>query len=252
MADFTGKRCVVTGAGSGLGREVALRLGEAGARLCRVDRDADALASEPARDGDLRVVLDVSDDAAVAKLAADVEATFGGLDILVNAAGMLGPACSVADCPEEDWDRVFAVNVKGSYLMVRHLLPLMRQAGGGSIVNFASTAGLAGSGTLGPYSASKGAVVMMTRSLAIAHAGEGIRVNCVCPGSIAGPMLERTFASAPTPEAQEVRRQQFRDKHPLGRFGTPAEVAEAVLFLAGDGASYLTGVSLPVDGGRLA
>lgn len=254
MADFAGKRCVVTGAASGLGREVAERLSAAGARLCLLDRDEAALRDLAGglAGAELSRALDVTDSAALAGVAADLGERFGGLDVLVNSAGMLGPAVSVADCPEDDWDRVFAVNVKGSYLAVRHFLPLIRRAGGGAVVNFASTAGLAGSGTLGPYSASKGAVVLMTRSLAIAHAAENIRVNCVCPGSIETPMLEATFASAGDAAAQEARRRQFRERHPMLRFGKAGEVAAAVLFLASDEAAYVTGVALPVDGGRLA
>ena len=254
MADFSGKRCVVTGAASGLGRDVAGALARAGARLCLADRDGGAL-DRTARDlagVEVARTLDVSRDEDVAAFAAEVQESCEAVDVLINAAGILGPAVSVADCGEADWDRVFAVNVKGSYLMVRHILPLMRKAGGGAIVNYASTAGLAGSATLGPYSASKGAVVMMTRSLALAHAGEKIRVNCVCPGSIETPMLDATFASAGGAEAQEERRRQFRARHPLLRFGRPEEVTEAVLYLASDRASFTTGVALPVDGGRLA
>ncbi|MFC7612081.1 SDR family oxidoreductase [Teichococcus aestuarii] len=120
------------------------------------------------------------------------------------------------------------------------------------MVTFASTAGLTGSATMPAYSASKGAVVMLSRSLAVAHAAEGIRVNCVCPGSIETPMLEATFAGAGSPEARARREAEFRARHPLGRFGQAAEVAESVLFLLSDAASFTTGVCLPVDGGRLA
>jgi NAD(P)-dependent dehydrogenase (short-subunit alcohol dehydrogenase family) len=174
-----------------------------------------------------------------------------GLDILVAAAGVLGPTVSVAACALDDWDRVFAVNVRGAYLTIRAAMPHLRKTRG-AIVTFGSTAGLAGSATLGPYCASKGAVVLMTRSLALAHAAEGVRVNCVCPGSIETPMLEQAFSSAGTAEEGEARRHLYASRHPLGRFGRPEEVAEVVLFLASDGASYMTGAAVPVDGGRLA
>lgn len=248
MARFAAKRCVVTGAASGIGREVALRFAADGARLALFDRVEPGAGEGVA----LSHRGDVSSDEDVADFAKAVSEALGTVDVIVNAAGILGPAVSIADCEEEDWDRVFAVNVKGTYLCVRHLLPLMRAGGGGAIVNFASTAGLSGSATLGPYSATKGAVVLMTRSLALAHAREGIRVNCVCPGSIETPMLEATFASAGDPAAVDAHREAFRARHPLGRFGTPGEVAEAALYLASDAAGFSTGVALPVDGGRLA
>jgi NAD(P)-dependent dehydrogenase (short-subunit alcohol dehydrogenase family) len=250
---FDGKIALVTGAASGLGREVVTRLvREGAAKVVLLDCDEAGLASvaddagRPAH----AVPCDVADPSSVS--LAFAAAGLDRLDILVTAAGIMGPSTSVADCPPEEWDRVFGVNVRGTYLAVRTAVPLLRRAGGGAIVTFASTAGLVGSAVLGPYSASKGAVVLMTRSLALAHAAETIRVNCVCPGSIETPMLDATFASAGTLAEAEARRTAFRAKHPLGRFGTPAEVAEAVLFLASDAASYLTGVALPIDGGRLA
>jgi NAD(P)-dependent dehydrogenase (short-subunit alcohol dehydrogenase family) len=131
-------------------------------------------------------------------------------------------------------------------------VPLMRRGGGGAIVTFGSTAGLAGSPILGPYSATKGAVVLMTRSLAHSLAADNIRVNCVCPGSIETPMLEATFASAGDASARNARAAAMKARHPIGRFGKPDEVAAAVLFLASDEASFMTGVAMPVDGGRLA
>ncbi|MDA8248517.1 MAG: SDR family NAD(P)-dependent oxidoreductase [Rhodospirillales bacterium] len=252
MTRFSGKSAVVTGAASGLGRAVALGLAAGGAGVILMDRNAEGLAATAATIGPAArsALCDVSDPAAVAAAWAGLGRD--RLDILVTAAGVLGPAVSVADCAPEDWEHVFGVNVRGTYLAVRAAMPLLRRNGGGSIVAFASTAGLAGSATLGPYSASKGAVVLMTRSLALAHAAENIRVNCVCPGSIETPMLERTFASAGDAAAVAARSAAFKARHPLGRFGTPGEVAELVLFLASDAASYMTGTAVPVDGGRLA
>ena len=245
---FAGKIALVTGAASGLGKAVARGLVAGGGRVTLLDRDAEGLASLAAElAGATTAVCDVADEASV-------EAAFRalhGLDILVVAAGVLGPTVSVADCSSQDWDRVFAVNVRGAYLTIRAAMPLLR-AKRGCAVTFGSTAGLAGSATLGPYSASKGAVVLMTRSLALAHAAEGVRVNCVCPGSIETPMLEQVFASAGTAEEAEARRRLYASRHPLGRFGQAEEVAEVALFLASDAASYMTGAAVPVDGGRLA
>lgn len=250
---FAGKIAVVTGAASGLGRAVAFGLAKEGAStVVMLDRDEAGLAAAAADVGQaaLPVRCDVSDPESVADAFAS--AALDALDILVTAAGIIGPAVPVADCEPEDWDRVFAINVRGTYLAVRHAVPLMRARGSGAIVTFGSTAGLAGSPVLGPYGASKGAVVMMTRGLALQHAADRIRANCVCPGSIETPMLDATFAAAGDPAAAEARRAVFRAKHPLGRFGEADEVAEAALFLASDAASFITGVALPVDGGRLA
>jgi len=251
---FKGKRAVVTGAASGLGRAVARRLAAEGAVfVALVDRDGKGLADTAAEMPDAAVpfVCDVSQAKDVDSAWKDIGGR-GGIDVLITAAGILGPACGVADCEPDDWDNVFAVNVRGTYLAVRGAVPLMRRRGGGAIVTFGSTAGLAGSQILGPYSASKGAVVLMTRSLAHSLAPDHIRANCVCPGSIETPMLEATFASAGDAAARTARAAAMKARHPVGRFGKPDEVAAAVLFLASDEASFMTGVAMPVDGGRLA
>lgn len=250
---FEGKVAAITGAASGLGRAVAEGLAREGARLLLFDRDAAAL-------GDLRVRLpathgvvgDVSSAADMERAARACLDRFGPASFLVTAAGMLGPTVPAEQAGEADWDRLFAVNVKGTWLATRAFIPQIRQAGGGAVVTLASTAGLAGSLALPAYSASKGAVVMLSRSLALAHAPEGIRVNCVCPGSIETPMLDATFDAAGDEAARQARIAAFRARHPLGRFGKAGEVAETVMFLLSEGAGFVTGVALPVDGGRLA
>jgi NAD(P)-dependent dehydrogenase (short-subunit alcohol dehydrogenase family) len=168
-------------------------------------------------------------------------------------AAIVGPAGPMIACSIEDWQALFAVNVTGTFLVCKHAIPVLRRGGGGAVVNYASTAGMAGDDTLGPYSASKGAVVLMTRSLAKNHAAEGIRVNCVCPGSIASPMLENCFAmEAALGSDPAVVQSRYLAGHPAGRFGLPAEVAAAVLFLASDEAAFIAGAALPVDGAALA
>ncbi len=244
---FAGKNAVITGAASGLGREVARRMAaEGAAHLLLLDRDAAGLAETEAACGGVghAQVMNVADAEAWDALDA------GTPDILICAAGILGPAVPIWECPPEAWDEIFAVNVRGTYLAARKIVPLMRKPG--AIVNFASTAGIAGSAVLGPYSASKGAVLMLTKSLALGLATQDVRVNCVCPGSIETPMLTQTFAAAGDAAAQSARAEAYRQRHPMQRFGRPEEVAEAVLYLASDAAGFVTGVALPVDGGRLA
>lgn len=249
---FSGRLAVVTGAASGLGRVTAEGLAKEGARLVLFDRDPAGLAEAAAAcPGAVTVQGDVTSAEDQARLAEAARA-LGPVTLLATSAGMLGPTVPLDQTSEADWDRLFDVNVKGTWLTLRAILPLMRAAGGGAIVTFASAAGLTGSPALPAYSASKAAVVMMSRSLARAEAPNGIRVNCVCPGSIETPMLELTFASAGSPDARAAREAEFKARHPLGRFGRAEEVGAAVLYLLSDGAGFVTGVSLPVDGGRLA
>ncbi|MGE0718878.1 MAG: SDR family NAD(P)-dependent oxidoreductase [Alphaproteobacteria bacterium] len=253
----SGKVAVVTGAASGIGRATATLMAADGTALFLVDRDAAGVARAAAElaGGEAKVLhaaLDVTDGAAVAAAMARAEAELGGIDVLVNAAGMLGFVGAAIDCQEDEWDRLFAVNVKSIYLCARAAVPAMRRRGGGSIVNLASTAGLVGSTLVSAYSATKGAVVLLTRSMALNHAPEKIRVNCVCPGSIDTPMLQENMARAAVTLTPEQVRAAFLSRHPLGRFGEADEVAQMVHFLASDAASFMTGTAIPVDGGRIA
>jgi 3-oxoacyl-[acyl-carrier protein] reductase len=248
---FAGLTAVVTGGASGIGFATAQVLARGGARLVVLDRDAGRLQAachslERAGSVAWGRVCDISSEQ-------DVSAAFdaiaeGGLDILVNSAGIIGHVGPLEDCSANDFDRIAAINVKGTFLCCRAAVAIMAPAGRGCIVNVASTAGLVGSRRLGAYAMSKAAVASMTRSLALSTAGKGIRVNAVCPGSIEGDMLESTF----TGQDREAQRQTMAALHPLGRLGTAEEVAMAIAFLASSAAGYITGVALPVDGGRLA
>ncbi len=250
---FAGRIAAVTGAASGLGRATAIGLAREGARVLLFDRDAEGLAAT-ATDcpGSISITGDAASSEDVARAAATAREKLGPVTLLATAAGILGPTNGALGITEEQWDRLFAINVKGTWLAARAFIPQMREAGGGAICAFASAAGLVGAPIMPAYSASKGAVILLTRSLAAAHGPEQIRVNCVCPGSIETPMLEETFSGAGDAAAQEARRQVFRARHPLGRFGKAQEVADAVLYLLSDAAGFVNGIAMPVDGGRLA
>jgi len=248
-----GRVAAVTGAASGLGKATALALAKQGARVLLFDRDEVGLAATAAAcPHSVTVVGDASSSVDVARAAETALLTLGPVELLAVAAGILGPAKPAIELAEEEWDRLFAINVKGPWLAARAFIPQMRERGRGSIVLFSSTAGLIGSRFLSAYSASKGAVTMLTRSLALNHAAEHIRVNCICPGTINGPMTDASFAQAGDVDAQEARAQIMLSGIPLRRFGEPEEIATAVLYLLGDEAGFTTGIALPVDGGRTA
>ena len=243
--DFTGKVAIVTGGGQGMGRAVAQRLVEGGASVVVNDRNADnarkvadALGVNAiAVPGDVTIKADV--DAVVEKT---IE-TFGALDILVNNAGILFPT-TLADMEEDEWDLVINVNMKGTYLFSRAAFPHMKQAGWGRIVNFSSTAGKSVSTLGGPhYTAAKAGVLGLTRATAKEFAPFGITVNAVCPGLVNTEMVQENVS----PE----RLRKFLDSFPISRICEPSEVAELVAFLASDGAAYITGASLDINGGDL-
>ncbi|HEY7380914.1 MAG TPA: glucose 1-dehydrogenase [Gaiella sp.] len=242
-ADFSGRTAIVTGAAGSIGSAVT--------RLLRA-QGADVVASDvravPAVDG----LVTVEGDASLAETAARTVATaverFGRLDVLVNNAGHIVYK-SILDTSDEDWDRVMAVNVRSMFVHCRAAIPVMREQGGGTIVNVASISGLIGIPALTAYTASKGAVVQLTRQLAVEWAPEGIRVNAVAPGAIDTPFLTDFVAAQDDPEGVAA---SIRGEHPLGRFGTPEEIAETIVFLASDRASFVTGAVLAADGGFTA
>ena len=249
-AGFDGRIALVTGAGSGIGRAAAMALAAAGARVAATDLSPDAATSTAdavrALGGTaLAVAADVSVPADVDAAVARAVAEWGGLDVAVNSAGIGGPAVPVADYEPEDWRRVLAVNLDGTFYALRAELRAMRASGtGGSIVNVASIFGAAGAPLAAAYTAAKHGVVGLTRAAALAHAADGIRVNAVGPGFVDTPMLRA--------RSDDDARAALAARHPMGRLARPEEVAELVVWLAGDAASFVTGSFHPVDGGFLA
>jgi 3-oxoacyl-[acyl-carrier protein] reductase len=245
-----GRAAIVTGGGSGFGEGIAHRFASEGAAVVVVDIDgakAETVAAAIGAKGGRAVALlaDVGRDADAGRMVGTALGRFGRLDVLVNNAGVTHRNRPMLEVEEEEFDRIFTVNVKAIYLAARHAVPVMRQAGGGVILNTASTAGIRPRPGLTWYNASKGAVITMTKSMAVELAPDRIRVNCLCPVAGETPLLA-SFMGEDTPE----RRAKFIATVPLGRFSTAADVANAALFLASDEAEFLTGVALEVDGGR--
>ncbi len=249
------KVALITGAASGIGRATAVLFGQEGAKVMCADVNAEG-AEQVARQighsgGDAASLqVDVSQAADAERMVAETVARWGHIDILFNNAGVEF-GLPVTQVPEQEWDRLIDVNLKGVFLGCKYAIPEMLKQGGGSIINTASGAGLRGVPWLSTYCASKGGVVLLTKSLAMEWGGQNVRVNAVCPGVIRTPMVERAIAQGEglfgaTPEEAWKRLAQV---HSLGRVGEPEEVARAVLFLASDEASFVTGVALPVDGG---
>jgi 2-keto-3-deoxy-L-fuconate dehydrogenase len=250
---LAGRSAVVTGAGSGIGRAIAELFHREGARIAAVDRDAEALRELERALGGAPGTLqaftaDVADADAAAGTVTAVEAAWGSVDILVTCAAISLGGTVPATRPEA-WEEVFRVNVRGTYLWLRAVIPRMVAQRRGSIVTVGSQLALAGGRGNASYVASKGAVIALTRAVAVDHATDGIRANVLIPGAIETPMLERSFGRQPDPAAARTVSQR---RHPLGRFGTPREVALAALYLASDDASFVTGSLLAVDGGWLA
>jgi NAD(P)-dependent dehydrogenase (short-subunit alcohol dehydrogenase family) len=250
MGVLDNKRAVVTGSGSGIGRAIAHALAMSGAKVLVVDivpERANAAAAEIMARGGTAVAIaaDVSVADECRSVVSHAESHWDGLDILVNNAGIIRRA-NVLTTTEEEWDQVMAVNVRSVFLMSKYAIPLMAGCGGGSIINTASGWGLKGGPNAVSYCASKGAVVNMTRAMAIDHGPDRIRVNAVCPGDIDTPMLREEARQLGITTTAMLTDAVNR---PLGRMGDPHEVAAAVLWLASDASSYVTGVALLVDGG---
>jgi NAD(P)-dependent dehydrogenase (short-subunit alcohol dehydrogenase family) len=240
------KVAIVTGGGSGIGKSIATVFAREGARVVIAGRDRTKLETASAEIGSacLAIPSDVGSSKDVQALVGATVERFGGIHVLVNNAALLLPG-TTESVTEDDWDQTFHVNVRGLWLISRTVLPHMRAAGGGSIINMGSVLSLVGARARVAYSASKGAVLAMTRAMALDHAPEQIRVNCICPGIVETEMV------APFIMDENARRQRIA-LHPMGRFGQPGDVAQAAVFLASDESCWITGAAFPVDGGYTA
>jgi len=248
MNRLAGKVCVITGAGGGMGADAAHLFTEEGARVCVADVDVDAAAKVASEVDGLSVQVDVADEGSVQRMFLAAAGEFGGIDVLYNNAG-ISPADddSILDTSLEAWERVQAVNARGVYLCCKHGIPYLLERGGGSVINVASFVAIVGAATSQiSYTASKGAVLSMTRELGVQFARRGVRVNALCPGPVETPLLLRIWSE--TPGAAERRLVHV----PMGRMAKPREIVNAALFLASDESSYVNAATFLVDGGLTA
>jgi len=247
---LAGKVALITGSAQGIGRGIAVRFAKEGAAVGILDISADGcekVAGEIMRSGGRALALPASVSCADEVRAAVrvLSSAFGPPAVLVHNAGVM-PEGKIDETLEADWDRVYAVNVKGAYLTSREIIPLMRRNGGGTIILMASITGVVGVPGLAAYSGTKGALISLARAMAIDHAAEGIRVNAVSPGTIHSPMLHEFVATQSDPERT---RRAFDEVQPRGRVGTIEELVNVATFLASDLASYVSGANITVDGG---
>ncbi len=244
------KVAIITGAGAGIGRASALRFASEGAKVAAVDLNADtvkAVADEIRKSGGIAecYAADVSRSADVVRVVTQVVESFGRVDILFNNAGIV-PHGKIHQTTEQEWDRTMAINVKSMYLLCHEVVPVFQRQRGGVILNTASATALKMVPDRAAYTASKGAVVALTRTMALDHVKDNIRVNCLCPGTVDTPSLRDRLTALGD---YEKAREQFIARQPMGRLGTAEEIAEAALYLVSDEAAFVTGIALPIDGG---
>ena len=252
MTRLAGKKALITGGGSGIGKATALAFAAEGAQVAVAGRRRDKLrevADEIERRGGegLAMVCDVTSASDAERAVRETTERFGGMNVLVNNAGMLSVS-TVETIPEDEWDQVMRVNIKGPFLMSRAALPAFRKAGGGAIVNIGSILGLIGLKDRAAYCASKGALTMLTKAMAMDHAYEKIRVNCICPSLVETELVKGIFEG----EKGQAIRAARTATIPAGRIGRPEDVAALAVYLASEEASWVTGVAMPLDGGLSA
>ena len=241
---------LITGAGTGIGRAIALAFAREGAKIALVGRRQNRLEDVAREAGCAPLVLagDVSQQGYIDRMLDAVTSCFGGLDVVVNNAAVLH-AGTAEQVTEAQWDQSFNINVRGLWLLSRSVLPHMRKAAGGSIINIASVLGINGARSRAAYASSKGAVILLTKCMAIDHGAENIRVNAICPSFVETDLTAEVLRKAQDPEA--VRRERI-GVHPIGRLGQPDDIAGMAVYLASDESKWVTGSVLPVDGGYLA
>ncbi len=241
---------IVTGAGSGIGRACAIALAKEGARVALVGRRQDHIEKVAREIGDraFAISADVSKAGEISRLLEETASRFGGLNVLVNNAGVLHVG-TAEQITEEQWDHTFNLNVRSVWLLSRAVLPHMRKSSGGSIINLASVLGIVGARNRAAYAPSKGAMVQLTKCMAIDHGHENIRVNAICPSFVETELTAHLIGQAP--DAAAFRRERTA-AHPIGRLGRPEDIAGLAVYLASDESSWVTGAVLPVDGGYVA
>ena len=250
LVRLQGKTAIITGAGTGIGRACALAMAREGASVALVGRGREHLEDTAREAGGraLAIPADLAQKPDIDKIVATTATRFGRIDILLNNAGVLYPGTAESNT-EEEWDRTFNVNVRSVWLLSRAVLPHMRQAGGGSIINISSVLGLVGARNRASYAASKGAVTLLAKCMALDHAPDNIRVNCICPAFIITELTDGALNQAPNREAEIAKR---TSAHPIGRLGAPEDIAGMAVYLASDESAWVTGASFPVDGGYTA
>lgn len=248
MGALDGEIAIVTGAARGIGRAIAERYAAEGARVALFDFDGEAAADVAAAIGPAAtgVAVDVGDEASVGAAVAQAAERLGAPTVLVNNAAATTPRAKITELPVAEWDKALRVNVTGAFLMSRAVLPLMCRGGRGVIINVASQLGQVAVPQTAAYCTTKGAILQLTRALALDHAADGVRVNALSPGAVLTDRLLTIYGSA------EAANAALAGKHPIGRIGVPEEIAGAAVFLAGRDARFMTGADLVVDGGYLA
>src|SRR5919202_5508940 len=250
MERLEGKRAIVTGAGAGIGEAIATRLSSEGARVALADLDEQAAERVAGEIEGKTLVrrIDVTRAAEVEALVRGVLQEWGGLDVMVNNAG-IGVAGTTPETSEDDWERLMAVNLKGTFLGMKYAIPAIRDSGGGSIINISSVAALVGIPDRAAYSATKGGILALTKAAAIDHVSEGVRVNCIAPGTVDTPWISRITAGYDDPQEARAR---MEARQPHGRFVQPEEIAAMAAYLASDESASAVGACMVVDGGVTA